>query len=242
LKIYYAHGGGYTELGGMKEFLLKINSKFEYERIFPAIASKPKPKRKNLNKKHPTIKSEDMGVSGKGKQGLFNKILKRLSAKKRDGEDVHILVIIDDTDCKLSNSKIQRQFLNSVKEFEKQAKALYKDIRIIFIWVEPEIEKWFCLDKSNCFPNKPCSSSKDLYRILDEFLQSYSYEYDYSKDACKEKFSEKFAQILEECEVLKHYSKKVDGALYLKKVNPFVIEQRDKFSAPGIRKLKTLGG
>lgn len=33
--IFYAHTGGYTELGGIKEFLIKINN-LDYKLLVPA--------------------------------------------------------------------------------------------------------------------------------------------------------------------------------------------------------------
>ena len=235
MKVYYAHGGGYTELGGMKTFLLKINGELSYERVFPAVEKKPKPKKKP-NKMEIKIKSEDSGVSGTGQ--LFKKLLEKLKKKKLDGEEISILVVIDDTDCRLSDEVAYKQFLQSVEDFKRRATEIYKDLKIIFIWVEPEIEKWFCLDMTNCFPrNKPCGD-RDFHRKLFDLLEKYSYEYDFNKDSCSEKFSEKFKEVLNECGLF--YSKRNDGSEYLKKVNPSKIEEEDKFAAKGIRELKNL--
>jgi len=243
LKVYYAHGGGYTELGGMKSFLLKINGEVLYEKVFPAVASKPKKKLYRFDgnsKVKIKIKPEESGVTGKGRKGLFKELLRRLEKKNLDGEEVSVLVVIDDTDCRLSNEVARKRFLNSVEEFKRRATEIYNNLKIIFIWAEPEIEKWFCVDIANCFPrNRPCGN-KDLHRKLADLFEKYTYEYDVSKDSCKEKFSKRFASILEECKVFKRYNKNGDGSLYLAKVDPFVIEKRDEFAAEGIRQLKNL--
>ncbi len=49
LIVYYAHGGGYTELGGTYEFLKKIREDLEYKRIFPAIKKPPKKGKVRIN-------------------------------------------------------------------------------------------------------------------------------------------------------------------------------------------------
>jgi hypothetical protein len=237
LKVHYAHGGGYTELGGMKSFLEKVNSKVKFERLFPAKKPKKKPSFLRIDRKK--RRERESGVTGRK---LFKELLHRLEKKKLDNEKVNVLVVIDDTDCKLSNETAREKFRSSVEDFKNKAKRIFEGLEVIFIWAEPEIEKWFCIDVANCFPNnKPCGD-KDLHRKLVELAENYSYEYDAVKDSCKEKFSEKFANILEECKVLKggKYSKREDGSLFLKKVNPFTLERKDKFSAEGIRKLKTL--
>jgi len=244
LKVYYAHGGGYTELGGMREFLLKINGKVPYERIFPAVASKPKRKvarsAENDEKAEIKVKPDDSGITGKGSKGLFKRILKRLKNKKLDREEVRVLVVIDDTDCRLSDKDARQRFLQSVKDFEQRAKEIYEDLEIIFIWIEPEVEKWFCLDVNNCFPrNKPCGD-KDFHRKLSELLENYGYEYDSNKDSCKEKFSRRFKVIVEGCGIYREYSKKTDGPLLLAKVDPHVIEAKDPFATKGIKQLKNL--
>ena len=157
MKVHYAHGGGYTELGGMKSFLLKINGEVLYERVFPAVTSKPKKKlnRFDVNSKVKIkIKPEESGVTGKGRKGLFKELLKRLERKKMDGEEVSVLVVIDDTDCRLSNEVARKRFLNSVEEFKRRATEIYNNLKIIFIWAEPETEKWFCIDRANCFKNR----------------------------------------------------------------------------------------
>jgi len=223
-KVHYAHSGGYTELGGMKDFLSKINSGVLYERIFPAV-SKPR-----------KIKHRNSGVTGKS---LFARLLEKLERKKLDGEQVSVLVVVDDTDCRLSDEVARERFLRSVREFERRATEIYSNLRIIFIWAEPEVEKWFCLDKGSCFRNKPCGD-KDLHRKLSELLESFDYDYNPDRDSCTEKFSKKFATVLQECGVLYGYSKRNDGSLYLKKVNPSVIESEDKFAAKGIKELKNL--
>jgi len=70
LKVHYAHGGGYTELGGMKTFLTKIRKDIDYEKIFPA--KRPRKKTNYLNKDREKRKKKESGVSGKD---LFKEIL-----------------------------------------------------------------------------------------------------------------------------------------------------------------------
>ncbi len=63
--IYYAHTGGYTELGGIEEFLKKINN-LKYQRLVPAVKKLPKKTK---------IKNIDNGLTGKL---LFNRIKERV--------------------------------------------------------------------------------------------------------------------------------------------------------------------
>ena len=87
--IYYAHTGGYTELGGIKIFLQKINN-LDYQLLVPA--------RKKLPKKT-KIKSVDSGLTGKT---LFDRIKERVKLNKY--KDIEVLIIIDDGDCRVKNN------------------------------------------------------------------------------------------------------------------------------------------
>jgi len=87
--IYYAHTGGYTELGGIEEFLKKINN-LKYQRLVPAVKKLPKKTK---------IKDIDNGLTGKL---LFNRIKERVKFK-----DVKILIIIDDGDCKITSVRFK---------------------------------------------------------------------------------------------------------------------------------------
>ena len=231
MKVHYAHGGGYTELGGMRTFLTKIRGDIDYEKIFPS--KRPRKKPNYLNKDREKRKKKESGVSGKD---LFKEILRRLEKKRMDREKVDVLVIIDDTDCKLSDKIAREKFFASLEGFKKKAKEVFEDMKIIFIWAEPEIERWFCIDRSSCFDDKRCDG-KSLFIKIGELLRE-PLIYDEEKESCSEKFSEKFKRILNECGL--SYSKRNDGSEYLKKVNPSKIEEEDKFAAKGIRELKNL--
>jgi len=198
--IFYAHTGGYTELGGIKEFLIKINN-LDYKLLVPARKKNPRPKIKNI----------DNGLTGKA---LFDRIKERVKFQK----DIKILIIIDDGDCKVKNGIINE----SIKDLEEELGG----IKLIFLFAEPEIEKWFCLDKS-CITNIPCNN-KNIHSFLNNLMENISYEYDENKKSCKEKFSDKFKQVLEECGI--NYYKNSDGSEYLKKIDPKIIYEKDKFA------------
>jgi hypothetical protein len=210
--IYYAHTGGYTELGGIKNFLQKINN-LEYKRLVPAINKLPK--------KH-KIKDEDNGLTGKL---LFDRIKERVKLI----ENIEILIIIDDGDCKIKNNILN----DSIKDLNKEL----NDAKLIFLFAEPEIEKWFCLDK--CWNrNIPCANNKNLHSLLNELFESINYEYDENKKSCKEKFSNKFKRVLSECGI--YYSKSVNGSEYLKKINPEIIYKKDEFARIAIGEIKKI--
>ena len=208
--IYYAHTGGYTELGGIKEFLTKINN-IDYKLLVPARKKLPKPKIKNV----------DSGLTGKA---FFDRIKERASFHR----DIEVLIIIDDGDCKVSNGIINESINNLKKEL--------KQIKLIFLFAEPEIEKWFCLDKS-CISNRSCNN-KSLHSILNELIQNINYEYDKNKKSCKEKFSNKFKKILEECGL--NYYKNSNGSEYLKKIDPNIIYKKDKLARNAISAIRNL--
>jgi len=231
LKVHYAHGGGYTELGGVERFLRKINSEVEYERLFPA--KRPMKKPVYMNKDREERRNKESGVTGKS---LFRELLRRLEKKKLDNEEVGVLVIVDDTDCRLSDEVARKEFYASVDNFENKARKIFKNLKIIFIWAEPEIERWFCIDRANCFKDRRCKD-KNLFRRIEELLE-VPFVYSEEKGSCIEKFSDKFKEILEECGI--YYSKKNDGPELLKRVDPTKLEREDKFSAEGIKELKNL--
>jgi len=211
--IYYAHTGGYTELGGIEEFLKKINN-LKYQRLVPAVKKLPK------KTKIKEIKDIDNGLTGKL---LFKRIKERVKFN-----DVKILIIIDDGDCKIKNKILNK----SIEDLKKEL----QDIKLIFLYAEPEIEKWFCLDKC-CIKNISCKD-RDVHSRLNELLENINYEYDKSKKSCKEKFSDKFKITLEECGV--YYSKNSDGSEYLKKINPKIIYENDEFARFAIGEIEKL--
>ncbi|MDQ7032900.1 MAG: hypothetical protein Q9M37_09350 [Desulfonauticus sp.] len=209
--IYYAHTGGYTELGGIKEFLLKIRF-LNYKRLVPAIHKLPKKTK---------IKNVDTGLTGKL---LFERIKERAKYNK----DIKILIIVDDGDCKIKN--------NIINDSIERLKQELSNIKLIFLFAEPEIEKWFCLDKS-CIPNKPCKS-KGIHSLLTTLIENIDYQYDENKKSCKEKFSEKFKATLEQCGI--YYSKSSNGSEYLKKIDQDVIQRKDEFSRTAILEIKSI--
>ncbi len=210
--IYYAHTGGYTELGGIKRFLQKINNNLEYQRLVPAVAKLPK--------KH-KIKDIDSGITGKS---LFDRIKERAKLTS----NIKVLIIIDDGDCKVKNGILN----DSIEDLKKEL----KDIKLIFLFAEPEIEKWFCLDKS-CIKNIPCNG-KNIHSLLELLIENIDYEYDKNKKSCKVKFSDKFKQILSNCGV--YYSKNSNGSEYLKQINPKIIYKKDEFVRDAIKKIENI--
>ncbi len=211
--IYYAHTGGYTELGGIKIFLQKINN-LDYQLLVPA--------RKKLPKKT-KIKAIDSGLTGKI---LFDRIKQRARLNK----DIEVLIVIDDGDCRVKNNILDESINSLKKELDK--------IKIIFLFAEPEIEKWFCLDKS-CIKNVSCKeNNKSLHTLLDELVQNIDFSYDKGKGSCKIKFSDKFKNILNECNM--YYSKNSNGSDYLRKINPKIISTKDEYARLAIEDIRKL--
>ena len=227
--IYYAHTGGYTELGGIKDFLKKINGNLSYQRLFPA---RKKPPKLYKSKKSPgEIKREHQGITGKKLLGEIKKCI----VKYRNEKDVKVLIIVDDGDCKIVNGKITKAIENFKKEFSS--------IKIIFLYIEPEIEKWFCIDKT-WIQNKPCKSenniNSNLHSQLNSLLKNLNYEFNEESGSCNEKFSETFKKTLNQCGI--SYSKKHDGSEYLRKIDPIKIEKNENisFTKEAIRVIKNL--
>ncbi|RUM58948.1 MAG: hypothetical protein DSY60_00720 [Persephonella sp.] len=208
MKVYYAHGGGYTEIYGLKNFLKKIRNDLEYGRIFPARFKLPK-----INKN----KNEE-GDTGKK---IFKKLKERLKYSEHENS---ILLVIDDGDCLFYNK--ERSFMQSLEDFKKFLKE--KNIKGIFLYIEPEIEKFLCIDKSWIKNNKCEIKEKDIYSLLEELLENYNYELNKDKNGCKVKFSDKLEEILKICGIIKRFSKKTDGSEYLKKIDPYKIAKEDK--------------
>jgi len=219
LTVHYAHGGGYTELGGTYEFLKKIREDLEYKRIFPAIKKPPKKGKVRIN-------PEDEGITGKN---LFRRLKERIDVWE---EEIKVIVIIDDGDCKFYNQ--EKNFIVSLGEFKKYIDG--KNIKGIFLFFEPEIEKIFCIDKS-WHKNIPCEDI-DLHRKLDELLSNINYNLNEEKTSCEEKFSDKFKETLKLCGI--NYNKKNDGAEYLKKVSPEKVAENDEFLKQFINEIKNL--
>jgi len=143
-------------------------------------------------------------------------------------KDIKILIIIDDGDCKIKNGILN----NSIKDLEKEL----SNINLIFLFAEPEIEKWFCLDKS-WIQNSPCNG-QNIHSLLNILVENYDYRYDKNKKSCKTKFSDKFKHLLDSCGIF--YSKDSSGSEYLQQIDPQVIYKKDEFVKEAIDKIKSL--
>ncbi|NPA11519.1 MAG: hypothetical protein GXO62_04680 [Epsilonproteobacteria bacterium] len=201
MKIHYAHTAGYTEIQGLESFLKKINNA-EYVRIFP---TRLKPVKK---KKLSGLKKNENGITGK-------ELIKRIKERvKLWDEEIKYLIIMDDGDCRLKNLKFDFSVLDDL------------NIQKFFLIAEPEIEKWFCIDKS-WIQDCECNG-KSLYQRLNELIENFNYEYDEEKKSCKIKFSNEFKDVLNLCGF--SYSKNADGGKYLAVIDPFIIAKKDEFA------------
>ncbi len=69
-------------------------------------------------------------------------------------------------------------------------------------------------------------------------MSNIDYNLNEEKTSCEEKFSDKFKETLKLCGI--NYSKKNNGAEYLKKVSPEKVAENDEFVKQFINEIKNL--
>lgn len=208
--VLYALTGGYTELHGALSFLRKIRDDLQYKRLLPAI-SKPGPKRDKA-----TLKPKDQGLTG---VRLLNETERRLRVHE-DRDTAAALLVWDDLDCRPLG---EGSYAVSVRRFTDQVNGAYQNLTMIFLFADPEIESWFCLQCSLAFPGK-VMLCKELKAYRSRYFEDHK-AYDPIKDACIQKFSAGFTTILGNHGL--SYSKRQDGPTYLEQLDPLRLPEQD---------------
>lgn len=245
IRAGYFHSAGYTEAGGMPIFLQQVcpGDDIDWIRCFPAY-EKPSPK---LKRTFPEPKMSESGVSG---EKLVEKMLERLREHYRTPtHKLKLVMLVDDTDCRFRVSP--QDFVEWRDSVEKQIieAADDPDIRFFPLLASPEIEGWFIADWDNGFGLQDRRAlSKEVHDCFKLYglpvrgadIEGYGGA-EQAKGGCTNKLSEDIVTALaspglleaveqrlgadwhKKCPRALSYSKKLDGPVMLRKVQPSVI-------------------
>ncbi len=249
-KVRYFTSAGYTETGGLKVFLQKINPNLEWVCAFPPV-KKPAPK---LNRPYSTPDTNLEGATGSVLASqMLSHVANPLYNKEYKSDD--ILLLIDDSDCRFSTKE---EFDVWKLDFHKKIReGIGRDIPLIVILASPEVESWFIADWANsfvrCYGKQPAHLIKEeLKKIIEgkggqfEDIENIGQPYLLDLRCCSYKLSSQIELALERIskisEVRITYSKRYDGPSMLINIDPGKVEGVCRtFFAPGYRLLKDIG-
>lgn len=214
--------GGYTEVGGIQQFVERIAPDISCVRLFPVVR-KPAPK-KGLDRPAPV--QEHSGVSG---ERLVTEMLCALRKAMEKNEIYDAILLVDDGDCRFSDC---RCFQNWINETEKRIFEETSCAWPFFVLIaSPEIETWLCADWENSFARE---YPRDIARrvrveiarhgilVSGEDLEFFGFPRK-NEGGCSVKLSTELQKIFPEICSEAHpfsYSKQVQGQAMLKRIQP----------------------
>jgi hypothetical protein len=192
IRVGCFYSGGYTETGGIDQFLKNLRSDIEWVRCFPA-HDKPAPKLKK-HLREPAKKHG--GVTGKS---LVDRMLERLRQQYAD-DHFDLVLFIDDVDCRFNDASgvFDKQRFDAYRaNLESQVREAKGEplLRFLALLASPEIEAWLLADWERGFGKL----STDLQKALEELALSVGGDVDQDTYT---------------------YSKKNDGPLMLQRLRP----------------------
>jgi hypothetical protein len=228
VKIGYFCSSGYTETGGMEEFLKKLLPNVRWERCFPAV-SKPAPKlrreRQAEGKPMPLAepRSSEAGLTGDVLQRRMMEILKTWHVRRADPCDAYLL--IDDADCRYcaERAEVVLQQWNSWQAGlgQQVERELGRKVPVVALLASPEVEGWLVADWERSFQEHYPGLATELRRWLKGQLSGSSLESfgcPQKDGGCTRKLSE---ELQEEVRKLGgRFSKKDDAPHMLMRVRP----------------------
>ncbi|TCP57725.1 hypothetical protein EV586_102169 [Tumebacillus sp. BK434] len=233
--VGYYCTGGYTETGGMDQFLHKVNDQVTWKRCFPAV-TKPSPK---LKRPDPTPVVSHNGITG---EQLVTQMIDRL---QKYGCDYDCILFIDDADCRFDGDL--EAYQKWVEELQAQInRTLRREVPLYVLLASPEIEGWFLADWGNGFGKEYKQIKHALHAEIKKMFgddASFSnlehYGGPLANGACTSKISSQIQDIVTLCG--DRYSKKSNGSAMLKQIVPNVVAQTcTAYFAPTYRMLAAL--
>lgn len=219
--VGYFCTGGYTEVGGIKYFLEKINANIQWERCFPT-ALKPSPK---FNRRVNVPCQEHSGVSG---SNLITKMIERIGHPYFEYDKRYdCILLIDDLDCRFykKDDEYIRAWINDIgKQVER---ALGREVGFETLFASPEVEVWFVADWMEGFGREYQKYDYMLRRVMDKIIKDHMGDIEkfgepLENGSCKYKISE---IIQSDFNQYVRYSKNVNGGSMLKRIRPQEVEK-----------------
>lgn len=232
---------GYTETGGLPEFLRKLRGDVEWERCFPAKV-KPAPK---LGRMTSAPVAQHSGATG---ERLVKEMLARLS-KYYSGERClfDFVLLVDDADCRFAGEPEALAAWRTELAAGVRA-AVGRDLPVYVLLASPEIESWLLADWELGFGGHYRSIGVALRRhVRDCLLTNAGLDWETVEDfggqrlggGCEHKLSEALRDAIraggrcDQCAPPQastsadmppttrlRYSKRDDGASMLKRIRP----------------------
>lgn len=130
---------GYTETGGLQEFLRKLRPDVDWVRCFPAV-DKPAPK---IGRRAPAPRAGEAGTTGKR---LVNAMLERLREHYAgDRCPFDFVLLVDDLDCRLGDE--DGALAGWTREVSARVRdAAERELILYVLAASPEIEAWMLAD------------------------------------------------------------------------------------------------
>lgn len=219
--VGYFCSGGYTETGGMAQFLQRINPELKWKRCFPAV-DKP-------NLKQGRMRATPIGAaSGVSGESLVNRMLNILNEPVFEHNDHYdLILLIDDLDCRFNNNTelCSDWMLNT---FNRVEQALGRHVQFEALFASPEIETWFIADWANGFGKEYRDIEVLLRREITTLLGAcHNSPEDYGgplfNGSCTIKISAEIQKIITNLSLPNHiyrYSKRENGPAMLNRIDP----------------------
>lgn len=238
----YFCSAGYTETGGMKAFLQRINPDITWERCFPAV---DKPNLKKGRMKDTPLRK----VSGTSGDHLVERMLDIISQPLFEHDQRYdLILLIDDMDCRFNhdNEAYEDWLLNT---FNRVEHTLGRHVLFETLFASPEIETWFISDWGNGFGKEYRDIAVKLRREINALLDTYQncpedYGGPLHNGSCTFKISTKiqdiFAQLGNTRQVY-WYSKRVNGPAMLNRLEAEEVAKNcARYFRPVYMRLKNL--
>lgn len=241
IKIGYFCTAGYTETGGIQDFLGKLRPDVVWERCFPA-AHKPNPKLGRLAREP---RPEDSGVTGRT---LVERMLERLERYHRreanpTEKPIDLVVLIDDADCRFKEDPQAFQAWTDDLRDKVRRATERPELDIVVLLASPEVESWLLSDWEESFGREYVGFADRLREHLEKptllgpapWSTIEDYGGRYVGGSCERKLSEDLQSALEQLlrdtedtigpeETLStedyYYSKKLHGVRMLRRIRP----------------------
>lgn len=246
IKIGYFCTGGYTETGGIKSFLEKINPNVYWERCFPTV-DKPCLVRGRMNS---TPVASYNGITGPALvEMMYNRLSKYYKNSEFDG-----FLMIDDLDCRYQSCLTEDINLFVETHSNEVQKILERQVGVYVLFASPELEAWFIADWNNSFAKQYPRSV--VYNIQEKLKRDIIKDHwdnnlelfggAFVNGGCESKISTEIQNAftlvgIDEQKRVYAYSKRNEGVDMLKRIEPEQVSSKCNICfSPQFNKLRAL--
>lgn len=236
--VWFATSFGWTEIV-FDVFLRKIFNECEIDaelvRKCRYYAKGPKPTRNPGAARINTAKSGYTGVR------LLREISETMKMEIDNGNELpEMLIISDDTDCRVVYDGSCRNYVYNSKVYRKEVVTLEHvvhdacpETKIVFMLAAPEVEAWFLADCRHSFCNEFSGFTLQKLNMkcggILPVAEMENFSMSYSGDSCEEKMSE---DCIMQFPGVERYSKRIQGQKFLQQIEPGAVCSLQYFFRP----------